>query len=100
MRSGVYDAPFAFALLVVLLTGIQTFIVWQDSRMLALAESRRHQAETALLQSEKLALVGRLSASIAHEINNPLDAVLNLLYLMRDEDSLEQVPHLRPAGRR
>ncbi len=35
----------------------------------------------ALLQSEKLAAVGRLASSIAHEINNPLEAVTNLIYL-------------------
>lgn len=37
--------------------------------------------ERALRESEKLAIVGRLAASIAHEINNPLEAVTNLLYL-------------------
>jgi signal transduction histidine kinase len=41
------------------------------------------RAEQALLQSEKLAAVGRLASSIAHEINNPLEAVTNLLYLAR-----------------
>jgi PAS domain S-box-containing protein len=41
------------------------------------------QAQMALLQSEKLAAVGRLASSIAHEINNPLEAVTNLLYLAR-----------------
>ena len=41
----------------------------------------RKQAEHALLRSEKLAVVGRLASSIAHEINNPLEAVTNLLYL-------------------
>ena len=41
------------------------------------------RAEAALLQSEKLAAVGRLASSIAHEINNPLESVTNLLYLAR-----------------
>lgn len=41
----------------------------------------RKQAEHALLSTEKLAAVGRLASSIAHEINNPLEAVTNLLYL-------------------
>jgi len=40
-------------------------------------------AQSALIQSEKLAAVGRLASSIAHEINNPLEAVTNLLYLAR-----------------
>ena len=39
-------------------------------------------AERALLQSEKLASVGRLASSIAHEINNPLEAVTNLLFIL------------------
>ena len=42
-------------------------------------ESKR--TEQILLQSEKLNAVGRLASSIAHEINNPLEAVTNLLYL-------------------
>ena len=42
-------------------------------------ESKR--TEQILLQSEKLNAVGRLASSIAHEINNPLEAVTNLIYL-------------------
>jgi signal transduction histidine kinase len=45
-------------------------------------ESKR--AELALMQTEKLAAVGRLASSIAHEINNPLESVTNLLYLARE----------------
>jgi PAS domain S-box-containing protein len=41
------------------------------------------RTEAALLKSEKLAAVGRLAASIAHEINNPLESVMNLIYLAR-----------------
>ena len=41
------------------------------------------QSEDALRKSEKLAIVGRMAASISHEINNPLEAVTNLLYLIR-----------------
>jgi signal transduction histidine kinase len=47
-------------------------------------------AQTALLRSEKLAVTGRLAASIAHEINNPLEAVTNILYLMHGNLSPEQ----------
>jgi signal transduction histidine kinase len=43
------------------------------------------------LQSEKLAAVGRLASSIAHEINNPLEAVTNLLYLAQHNDSFPKV---------
>jgi signal transduction histidine kinase len=48
----------------------------------------RKRAESALIESEKLAAVGRLAASISHEINNPLEAVTNLLYLIRAEGEL------------
>jgi signal transduction histidine kinase len=47
-------------------------------------------AQEALLRSEKLAVTGRLAASIAHEINNPLEAVTNLLFLMRSDLSRDQ----------
>jgi PAS domain S-box-containing protein len=45
-------------------------------------------AEEALRRSEKLAATGRLAASIAHEINNPLAAVTNTLYLALRDESL------------
>ncbi len=52
------------------------------------AEAGRRQAEAALRQSEKLAAMGRVAASIAHEINNPLAASLNFLYLLRQDPGL------------
>lgn len=50
--------------------------------------TQRRSSEEALRKTEKLAAAGRLAASIAHEINNPLEAVTNLLYLIRLQDSL------------
>jgi PAS domain S-box-containing protein len=52
----------------------------------------RRRSEAVLRSSEKLALVGRLSATIAHEIQNPLDSVMNLLYLMENTPGLPE-PH-------
>jgi two-component system CheB/CheR fusion protein len=43
--------------------------------------TKRKKIEAALIQAEKLAIAIRLAASIAHEINNPLEAITNLLYL-------------------
>ena len=55
-------------------------------------------ATAAVLQNEKLAAVGRLASSIAHEINNPLEAVTNLLYLANTSEDLEEArPYLRNA---
>jgi len=45
--------------------------------------TERKKTEEALFTSEKLASVGRMAATIAHEINNPLEAVVNLIYLAR-----------------
>jgi len=50
--------------------------------------ARKH-SEEAMLRAEKLAVAGRLAASVAHEINNPLEAVANLLYLITHADSTE-----------
>ncbi len=44
------------------------------------------ESQKALLQAEKMAAAGRLSASIAHEVNNPLQAVQNCLHLAGRED--------------
>jgi PAS domain S-box-containing protein len=44
--------------------------------------TERKRSEEVMIRSEKLAAVGRLASSIAHEINNPLESVVNLLYLI------------------
>jgi PAS domain S-box-containing protein len=59
-------------------------------------EERRVQ--TALVASEKLAVAGRLAASIAHEIHNPLDSVANLHFLLAEEsDPVKRAEYLRLA---
>ncbi|CAN5717343.1 hypothetical protein BH10ACI4_BH10ACI4_31130 [soil metagenome] len=50
--------------------------------------TNQKKSEAALIQSEKLAAVGRLASSISHEINNPLEAITNILYLIDRDDSL------------
>jgi PAS domain S-box-containing protein len=70
--------------------------------------SSRKRLEQSLLQAEKIAATGRMAATIAHEINNPLAAVMNLLFLLRPkivdeegigflttaESELERVSHI------
>jgi two-component system, NtrC family, sensor kinase len=53
-------------------------------------------ARAALIQSEKLATAGRMAAAIAHEVNNPLEALTNLIYLM--EVSPEATPSIREVA--
>ena len=58
--------------------------------VIVLDASDRKRSEEALRKSEKLAVTGRLAASIAHEINNPLEAVTNLLFLLRNYSHLDE----------
>lgn len=77
--------------------------------MIARDISDRKRIERMLIQSEKLAATGRMAATIAHEINNPLESVMNLIYLSRQhstadakvqeylitaEEELERVSHI------
>ncbi len=55
--------------------------------------SERKLSEAALIQNEKLAAVGRLASSIAHEINNPLESITNLIYLV------QTAPEISPETR-
>lgn len=68
-----------------------TRLVPAIERELLEAQNRRErrQAERALRNAERLATLGRLAAVIAHEINNPLEAVTNVLYLLRQRADLD-----------
>jgi PAS domain S-box-containing protein len=52
--------------------------------------SDRKQSEEALRKAEKLAVTGRLAATIAHEINNPLESLTNLFYLLSSHATLDE----------
>ena len=69
--------------------------VWHHGRNIGVAAiardlTERKSAEAALRNSERLAATGRLAASIAHEINNPLESVTNLLYLLERHGTLDE----------
>jgi PAS domain S-box-containing protein len=62
--------------------------------------TERYAAEIALMRAEKLASAGRLAAAIAHEVNNPLEGLVNLIYLARNDEDIQRVrQHLTEADR-
>jgi len=54
------------------------------------AAARQSQSDEALRNTEKLAVAGRLAATMAHEVNNPLEALANLLFLVENCNSVEE----------
>lgn len=83
-----------------------TAVVRDISERKRATEEERHRmvervsvAEAAMLQSARLAAVGQLSASIAHEINNPLYAARNCLYLLEEDlpAALQDTPYIHMA---
>lgn len=71
----------------------QAVVALENSRLYAeqLEYVRKvEESQKALLQAEKMAAAGRLSASIAHEVNNPLQAVQNCLHLATRDDVPEE----------
>jgi PAS domain S-box-containing protein len=50
-------------------------------------EAEREEMQRQLYQSSKLASIGELSAGVAHEINNPLNGIINFAQLLKDEET-------------
>jgi PAS domain S-box-containing protein len=72
----------------------------QSSHLISICEDLSHhkRAEQALEKQEQMAAIGRLTSSIIHEINNPLEAVLNLIFLaQRASDLNNAMPFLKTA---
>lgn len=76
---------------------LEMFVVLARQAAVAMENARLHaelrayirqleESQRALIQAEKMAIAGRLTASIAHEINNPLQSVQNCLHLARRKE--------------
>ena len=53
-------------------------------------EQLRRRAQEEVMKSERLAMIGRLAAGVAHEINNPLTGVLTFSHLLREKENLDE----------
>ncbi len=74
----------------------QLAVALQKASLYANLQKSLHQEQTIrsqLLQSERLALVGRLLASVSHELNNPLQAIQNALFLLKEEVGISAQGH-------
>src|SRR5512135_1393613 len=83
------DSYFDLALTI----GAQIAIAFASTDLYAdLQRALQHEREARaqVVQAEKLAAIGRLSASVAHELNNPLQVIQNSLYLVRHESVLDK----------
>ena len=61
-------------------------LVLRDLSLSKQLEAEREEMQRQLYESSKLASIGELSAGVAHEINNPLNGVINFAQLLKDED--------------
>jgi two-component system NtrC family sensor kinase len=68
-------------------------VALQKASLYAELQSSLRQEKTMrsqLIQNERLALVGRLLASVSHELNNPIQAIQNALFLLKEEESFSE----------
>ena len=97
MSLGLYDTAAEAALHIVAVMAIFVVLVWIIARALEKIDTKRELAEDdlkaaqlSIIQAEKMSAVGRLSGSVAHELNNPLTGVINNLQLIKMEVELKQ----------
>ncbi len=85
-RIGLVSARLGIALSVIATVTVFTILALWTAAVLNYTDRKRLETERALLRSSQIATAGRMAASIAHEVNNPLEAITNIVYLLRTTD--------------
>ena len=84
--AGIVSVRLGTALSIILSVLIFGVFALRTAAVLNDTDEKRLETERALLRSSQIATAGRMAASIAHEVNNPLEAVTNLIYLLKSDD--------------
>ncbi len=82
-EAGYVSLRFGTALSVLAAVTIFTVLALRTAAVLNATDRERLETEDALAKSRQVAAAGRMAASVAHEINNPLEAVGNIIYLLK-----------------
>jgi len=90
-RAGWLSPGLRMVLTTVAAVTVFTILALRTAVVLNETDRKRVETEAALLKSEKLAAAGRMAASVAHEINNPLEAIGNILFLLRSTNLPDDV---------
>jgi len=89
-RNGFVSVAEGTALLVLVTVLLFVALILNTAAVLYRLDARRARAEHALRENEKLSAAGRFAATIAHEINNPLEAVTNIVYVVSNQLGLTE----------
>ena len=84
-EGGFVTERFGIALSVIAFATVFTALAVWTATTLNEADRKKVEMESALLRSGQIAAAGRMAASIAHEINNPLESITNIIYLLKTE---------------
>ncbi len=82
-EAGHVSLQFGTAMSVLVAVTVFTILALRTAAVLNATDRKRLEIENALESNRQIAAAGRMAASVAHEINNPLEAVLNIIYLLK-----------------
>jgi signal transduction histidine kinase len=85
-EGGLVTLRFGVTVSVIASVTVFTALALWTAATLNQADRRKADIEAALLRSGQIAAAGRMAASIAHEVNNPLESITNIVYLLKSED--------------